>query len=229
MSAEPVVLLHGLCAAKQVWRAQVEHLAKSRRVIAYDQLGHGEAPRAPRYTIEILAEDLARKTEPLGRFWLAGHSMAGAVVSAFAARHPERLAGIVYVDAVGDMTGAPPEMRAWFLDNAGMDLPRMRVLFDQMLGPLAKPQTRAEILAGLERCDIQAFVQLRESLLAQPKPRPFDGPLVAIEAAGPDNPFLASHLPGARRLELTNVSHWLMLDDPQAVNAALDEALAWTK
>ena len=32
-----------------------------------------------------------------------------------------------------------------------------------------------------------------------------------------------------KRIVIKDVSHWLMLDDPQAVNAALDEVLAWTK
>jgi pimeloyl-ACP methyl ester carboxylesterase len=57
-------------------------------------------------------------------------------------------------------------------------------------------------------------------------PRHFPGPKFAIDADGPDNPRMAAHLPGVRRRVIPGVSHWLMLDAPAAVNAALDEVLA---
>ena len=45
------------------------------------------------------------------------------------------------------------------------------------------------------------------------------------ESGRSENPMLASHLPGVRRLTIPGVSHWLMLDDPAASNRALDEVL----
>ena len=225
---EPVVFLHGLCASKEVWREQLAYFWKKRPVMAYDQLGHGEAARAPKYTVDLLAGDLERRTRDLGKFWLVGHSMAGTVVSAFAAAHPERLAGLVYLDAVGDMSKAPPEMRAWFSDNASLDRARVQAMFGEMLGPLARPVTREVVMAGVAACDWKVFPQLREDLIATPRsPGRFAGPIGAIEVE--DIPVSGSRLPGARRIEIRNVSHWFMLDDPQATNAALDEVFTWTR
>ena len=229
---DPVVFLHGLCGDKETWRAQVDHLKTSRRVVAYDQRGHGTSARAANYSIQLLADDLENLTRELrlNKFWLVGHSMSGAVLSAYAAKHGDKLAGIIYVDAIGDLSNASPALRKWFMDNEGVDLPKMREAFTGMLGPKAKPQTREAVFAGLERCDRNAYVQLREDLVAQPAPR-LDKVAVkaAIEADASDNPFFASHLPGVKRIEIKGVSHWLMLDDPAALNAALDEVLAWTK
>lgn len=227
----PVVFLHGLCGDRQTWQAQIDHLRGSRRVVAYDQRGQGESDRAEKYTIELLADDLdgVANRLRLERFWLVGHSMSGAVLAAYAGKHPEKLLGLVFVDAVGDFSGAPPEMKKWFEDpGPGFGVPQMLSKFGEMLGPMAKPQTREAVLAAATKCDPRAFVQLREDLLRPPPPglARFQGPKLAVEAEGPDNPFLASKLPGVQRKVIAKVSHWLMLDDPAATNAALDEVLA---
>jgi len=79
--------------------------------------------------------------------------------------------------------------------------------------------------------DRNAFVQLRMDMIQRPAPSlaKVEAPKAAIEAEGPENPRLASHLAGVKRLEIKGVSHWLMLDDPAALNSALDEVLTWTK
>src|SRR5712671_7337227 len=100
----PVVLVHGLGSELETWRPVLDRLRRSRRAIAYDQRGHGQSDPAGEYSIAALAGDLARVVDELGlpRFWLAGHSFSGTVVSAYAADHSDKLAGVVYVDAVGD-------------------------------------------------------------------------------------------------------------------------------
>jgi pimeloyl-ACP methyl ester carboxylesterase len=228
----PVLFLHGLCGEARTWRAQMDHLRTARRVAAYDQRGQGASDRAEHYGIDLLTDDLENVVAQLrlGKFWLVGHSMAGAVLSTYAGRHPDRHAGLVFVDAVGDFSAAPPEVKKWFADpGPAFGVPQMQELFGQMLGDKARPQTREEVIAVAGRCDPRAFVQLREDLAARPLApslAKFAGPRFAIEGAGPDNPFLASKLPGVLRREVAGVSHWLMLDDPAALNAALDEVLA---
>ena len=226
----PVVFLHGLCGDLEVWRAQIDHLRGSRRVVAYDQRGQGSSERADKYAVDLLADDLETVAGQLhlGRFWLVGHSMSGAVLSAYAGKHPTSLAGLIYVDAVGDFRNAPPEVKKWFADpGPGFGVPQLRVAFGEMLGTKAKQETRDAVLATAAKCDPRAFVQLREELIAVSPAglAKFSGPKWAIEADGRENPFLASKLPGVQRRGIAGVSHWLMLDDPAAFNAALDEAL----
>lgn len=85
---------------------------------------------------------------------------------------------------------------------------------------------------GLGRViDPPAFAALRRGLFefrdARARYTGYRGPAVAVEAA--DNPYAAIlagqvlHLP---RTEVAGVSHWLQLDDPDAVNRALDAFLA---
>src|SRR5467141_3835493 len=222
----PVVLQHGLGADQEVWREQIGHLRRSRRVLAFDMRGHGRSPRASEYSVAALVTDLEEVTAGLPRFWLVGHSLAGVVLTEFAGRRQERLHGLVYVDAVGDSSNPPPDVRDYFrAHDAGMTPERLQEAYREMLGPLARPRTRKQVLQSAARMDLPAFAALRASMLEMASPKHFQGPKFAIDAEGSENPRMASYLPGVRRLTIPGVSHWLMLDDPDALNLALDQVL----
>lgn len=228
----PVVLHHGLGADHTVWSAQLAHLRRTRRAVAFDARGHGQSPTASEYTIEALARDLDEVVTGLGiaRFWLVGHSMAGAVLSAYAGMKPDKLAGLVYADAVGDFTRAPAAMRESFRkQDAAMTPAKLQAAYGEMLGPQAKLDTRLRVLESAARMDLPAFAALRASMSELPAEAMltrFRGPRRAIEVEGNDFPFLAARMPGFQRRTIAGVSHWLMLDDPAAFNAALDEVLS---
>ena len=223
----PVVLVHGLGSELETWRPVLDPLRASRRAIAYDQRGHGQSDPAGEYSIAALAADLARVVEELElpRFWLAGHSFSGTVISAYAAEHREQLAGVVYVDAVGDASSG--EMKEYFRQHdAGMTPERLQAAYAEILGPKARPATRSAVLGSAARMDLKAFAALRRDMGnfdGVSAARKYGGPRFAIEAEGEDNPFRASHLPGTKRVSIAGVSHWLMLDDPQATGRALEE------
>jgi len=223
----PVVLHHGLGADLEVWRSQLDHLRKRHRALAFDMRGHGRSPRAPEYSVGALVEDLCAVTAGLPKFWLVGHSFAGVVLTEFGSRHPDRLLGLVYVDALGDTSNPPFEIREYFQSfDAEMTPARLRDAYLEMLGPLAREETKRRVLESVARMDVPAFAALRASMLDVEAPRHFPGPKFAIDAEGGPNPRMAYNLPGVRRRTIASVSHWLMLDDPDAVNAALDEVLA---
>ena len=81
----------------------------------------GQTPAGPRGGYEEGAEDVQAIVDFMGleRFVLAGHSWGGAVVGHYAALHPERLAGLVYLEAAGDMRGMPAEQSAAYFEAFG--------------------------------------------------------------------------------------------------------------
>jgi pimeloyl-ACP methyl ester carboxylesterase len=231
-AGEPALLLvHGLGSELETWRPVLDRLRLSRRAVAYDQRGHGGSDPSSEYTVAALTEDLGRVVEALQlrKFWLIGHSFSGTVISAYAAKHPDRVAGLVYLDAVGDASRAPAELKEYFRKHdEGMTPDRLREAYLEMLGPKAKPATRDSILASVARMDLKAFAALRASMVAfdgGAAARAYPGPRIAVEAEGEDWPTAASHLPGTRRIRVADVSHWLMLDDPDATVHALEEAI----
>ncbi|MFB6087824.1 MAG: alpha/beta fold hydrolase [Haloarculaceae archaeon] len=98
-SGPPIIFIHGAVLDHAQWDRQAEALADDHTTVAYDVRGHGRtggSPRAP-YSIDLFADDLdALITElDLDRPVLVGLSMGGLVAQVYAARHPERVGGLV--------------------------------------------------------------------------------------------------------------------------------------
>ena len=85
------------------WQAIAERLAEETTVIAYNRAAYGASSRArDRRSAEQIAADLAgvlTALEIAGPVILVGHSMGGVYARAFAARHLDRVAGMVLVDS----------------------------------------------------------------------------------------------------------------------------------
>lgn len=98
----PLLLLHGLASATNIWDLVAPLLARERRVVALDQRGHGrsEKPDGGYDFASIIADDIAA-ADALGlgpRFAVAGHSWGANVALELAAAHPDRIAALVLVD-----------------------------------------------------------------------------------------------------------------------------------
>lgn len=111
-----VVLAHGWTLTHASWRPVVERLvARSLRVVTYDQRGHGCSSALPaRPTVRMLGDDLAAVLDvvsPGAPVVLGGHSMGGMTVMAYAGLHadelPARVRGVVLVaTSSGDLRSA---------------------------------------------------------------------------------------------------------------------------
>ncbi len=104
----PVLFLHGgpgynSYSFSKLMGARLERV---RRMVYLDQRGCGrsERPWDGRYSLEVLVADLEALRQELGveRWVLLGHSFGGTLALEYAARHPQRVAGLVYVDGFSD-------------------------------------------------------------------------------------------------------------------------------
>lgn len=102
----PVVLVHGLTTPAFVWEGLIPDLAAhGHRVIAYDHFGRGysDRPRA-RQDGAFFSDHLRELLDALGvtqPAHLVGYSMGGAIVTGFAATHPERVAQLTLLAPAG--------------------------------------------------------------------------------------------------------------------------------
>lgn len=114
-SRPTIVLVHGYGDSFTTWEKWIPALAGSYRVIALDLPGHGltRAPDdwTPGADTFLATLDGFATALSLPRFVLAGNSMGGGIAWGYAIAHPERVRGLVLVDAAGwplGDAGPPP-------------------------------------------------------------------------------------------------------------------------
>ena len=96
-----VVLEAGIAASSLSWRPLQQELAQFTRVISYDRAGLGWShPAARLRSLDELVAELHTVSSGVAPFILVGHSFGGLIARAYAAQHPESLAGIVLIDPV---------------------------------------------------------------------------------------------------------------------------------
>lgn len=106
--AQTVVLAHGRSGGHLVWWRQVPTLAKRYRVITFDHRGFGMSKDASGEFRRAFARDLGGLLDHLkvDAAWLVGQSMGGWTALAYAAAHPDRVAGLVLADSSGGLSDA---------------------------------------------------------------------------------------------------------------------------
>jgi pimeloyl-ACP methyl ester carboxylesterase len=105
-----VVLLAGSGGTAHVYDDLAPQLTNSFRVIGITRRGHGASSRSAdtlAYALDGSTSDIKTVLDTLGirRASLVGHSIAGAEITRFAARWPDRVEKLVYLDSAHDFDG----------------------------------------------------------------------------------------------------------------------------
>jgi pimeloyl-ACP methyl ester carboxylesterase len=98
--AQSVVYLNGSYATRANWRPVTAELGDSWRHITYDERARGKSKKSADYSFEACIRDIDAVLEARGVDWpvLVGWSYGAALALHWAARNPDRVAGVVMVD-----------------------------------------------------------------------------------------------------------------------------------
>jgi len=123
-SGPPLVLIHGELSSLIDWDPWVGRMRDRFRLLRLDLPGHGLTRPDPRedYSIARSVDLVERFAEALAlrRFSIAASSTSAAIAVRYAARHPDRVAGLVLLNP--DLAGSTPAHRfvttapEWLLD-----------------------------------------------------------------------------------------------------------------
>jgi pimeloyl-ACP methyl ester carboxylesterase len=105
---EPLILVHGFGATKEVWIAQFEPLAEHFKAIKFDNRGAGKSERPDEpYNMEMFADDIAGLMEHLNieKAHIMGWSLGGMIVQQFALKYPEKINKIVLINTLPKWPG----------------------------------------------------------------------------------------------------------------------------
>jgi pimeloyl-ACP methyl ester carboxylesterase len=208
----PLLFVHGLTDSRSDWRPVVERLAPDFTCVSLDLRGHGESGDAPDYSALAMTADLAAvvQAEDLSEPAVIGHSLGGAVATAYAAETP--VAAVVNVDQpmkLSDFAAAvrplEPALRSdAFHETIGM-------MLESLVGPMADADLRAELADHRARAR-QDVVLGVWGLIFSESDEVLDGVTDTL-AATIGAPYLALHGldPGSHYVE------WLQARVPQAV------------
>lgn len=104
---EPLILIHGIGAARSVWRFMIPLLSQQFTVVSYDLRSHGQAPLTePCYGLDELVDDLESIRQRFGapEAHFAGHSLGGMIAPAYARRYPERILSLSLLSTAAGRT-----------------------------------------------------------------------------------------------------------------------------
>jgi len=188
-----VVFLHGNPTSSYLWRNVIPEVAGRARCLAPDLIGMGDSGAAPAgaYRFADHASYLDawfQAVLPTGRLVLAVHDWGSALGFHWARRHPERIAGLAYMEAIV----RPLEWSEW-PDNA-------RKVFQAMRGPGGEEMVLqknvfverilpASVLRGLGEAEMAVYRrrfaepgEARRPTLAWPREIPVGGEPVDVVA-----------------------------------------------
>lgn len=99
-SGEPLVLIHGGIGRIEVWEPVADDLARTHRVFAYDQRGHGASTAAGTPDLRVHRDDLAAFIEQIvgGPATLIGWSGGGGVALPVALDRPELVTHLILME-----------------------------------------------------------------------------------------------------------------------------------
>src|SRR5881396_3081431 len=194
-SGDPIVFLHGNPTSSYLWRNVIPHVAARGRCLAPDLVGMGESDKAPTGSYRFVdhARYLDAWFDALGltkNVTLVGHDWGSALGFYWAYRCPDRVKGLVYLEAiVKPLTWEewPEPARALFTalrSPAGEEIILQKNVFVERILPASvlRPLT-AEEMAVYRRPYLEPG-ESRRPTLTWPRQIPLDGePADVVEIA----------------------------------------------
>lgn len=255
VSAQPIIMLHGIRGYAETFAAVAEALQPDFRVIAFDQRGRGESDWDPgrNYYTDAYVNDVSAVVNhlELDSFDLLGHSMGGINAIAYAVRYPERVRRLIIEDAgpgafevsAGatrirkEFATTPTEFSSW--DAATVFLRALRPTVSEE----ARQQRLRHMLKALPnggytwRYDHAGIAETRlnpnpsRAVDLRPLVRSISCPTLVIRGGRSDylQPEMLEEMcalnSSIRAVEIAGAGHYVHDDQPEAFAAALAEFL----
>jgi non-heme chloroperoxidase len=175
-SGRPVILLAGLGSTAHEFDEFAPKLSADYHVYGVTRRGFGRSSSpAFGYGADRLGDDVLAAIDSLGlrRPIVAGHSIAGEELSSIGNRHPERVAGLVYLDAGYDYAFQDQSHGSVTININEI----IRELDKLRFGSGASPQERRRAMHALADTSLPKFLTWTRALLKEPPPQ--ENPLIA--------------------------------------------------
>jgi pimeloyl-ACP methyl ester carboxylesterase len=227
-----ILFIHGAGESALLWHAQVDGLKARANTVAVDLPGHGGSRGSAKQRMEDYAADLVdfiraiAAPNPIP----CGLSMGGAITQQLLLDHADRFRAGILVSS-----GARLRVLPSLFDMIAQNFPAYVEMVDRLgfsektAAAVKQPfleehlKARPEVAHGdFKACDRFDVIARLASIRV---------PVLVISAADDKltppkyAEFLAQHIPGSRREHIPDAGHFVPIEKPQAVNAAIAEFL----
>ena len=229
-SAGPVILLsHGYSATARMWAGQIEPLSRDHKLVLWDMRGHGlsDYPADQNaYSQDATVDDMAAILDAVGaeRAIVGGLSLGGYMSLAFYVKHPERVRALLIIDT-GPGFKKDEAREGW--NKYALETAR-----DFEAQGLARLKSRSAEMASATHRSADGLIKAARGMLTQRDASVINAlpdirvPSLVLVGAN-DKPFLAAadymatKIPGARKVVVPDAGHAANIDQPAAFNEAL--------
>jgi pimeloyl-ACP methyl ester carboxylesterase len=237
-----LVFVHGSYIDKTYWNAQVEYFNKQFKVLTIDLPGHGKSGRErSEWSLKSFADDVNEviKELKLQNVILIGHSMGAGINLIAAVRYPKPIIGFVAVDFFKD---AAAPIREKYHEQVDAILENLKTNFDNTNEEYARTALlRDETPSTVTQRVIRDFRNACKPMGLATTPEIFSMDKIESEYLPklpvklyllnvdyiPTNEAPLQHLlaHGYDIEHLDGTSHFPMIENPDAFNAALEKAI----
>jgi len=218
-----IIFIHGAGGRGKYWLKQLADIGSKVRALALDLPGHGKSGGSACSSIAAYREFVRKFIDKVvrGRFYLAGHSMGGAITLDFSLNYPELLEGIILIATGARLKVLPAALEVFRSGRHYLDLARIvygKKAAEQMIELGTKeiaatsPVVWFKDLTACDRFDVTsrlAEIEIPALILAGT-----DDLLTPLKYSR----LLEAGLPNARLRVIEDAGHMLMLEQPGDVN-----------
>ena len=235
-----LIFIHGWSNNRTIWDAQMSYFSKKYRVIAVDLPGFGESENnRTKWNMKSFGEDIADIIRQLDikQSILVGFSMGGPVVLEAASKTPpDRVIGVVIVDALRNPDMKYPPQMISYIDSVMMDLIMNPTKEKMLSGGFIKKNPDESYKRALNMFKDHSKIGWSESLTDffnwsndsfTEVLKKTEVPLISINSdSEPTNvDGFRKFIPTYQAKIIPDVGHVIMWDNPEEFNRLLEESI----
>ncbi|HEV2806511.1 MAG TPA: alpha/beta hydrolase [Chthoniobacterales bacterium] len=228
-----LLFVHGWACDESFWSGQAPALGAKFHVITIDLPGHGQSDKPQiAYTMDLYARaiDAVLRDAKVNAATLIAHSNGTPVVRQFYRKFPGKTRGLVIVDGALRPFGDKAMMEKFVARLKAPNYEETAGKFvDNITSPIQDGALREKIKAAMLRTPQSVAVSEMEATLDPElwKPDKIDVPVLMILAKQPAwsaeyEQFVRSIVPDLDYQVWENVSHFLMMEQPEKFNRAVE-------
>ena len=232
-----LVFVHGWCTDMSYWEAQLPSFRVYYRVVTLDLAGHGRSGKdRDVWSMEAFGQDVAAVIEKLdlSNVILIGHSLGGAVILEAARLLPGRVIGLAGADTFSDIYLGPyeEEQVEAVLEPFRTDFQEgmRRYVLENYFRFSSSGDLKKRVILGMAQVEAGMAIGALEQLLRYDGTETLQQLSLPVRSINADRPLvyfrvIRSNTESFSNRFLSNVGHFLMIEDPQTFNRVLSEFL----